>query len=134
MIYILVNIRAIALATVGGLVVGLLYKLVGGDATGAPGFPLSLIATAVLAEFWLASILAGALILAPPRAGPWVMAVGSAVVIWIGFVLPALLVTALSRGLSFEAGLADCGQWLAAMVAEAIILHLVGLTKPPDTD
>ena len=76
--------------------------------------------------------LAGALILAPPRAGPWTMALGSAVVIWIGFVLPALLVSALSRGLSFGAGLADCAQWLAAMVVEAAVLHVVGLTKPPE--
>ena len=69
MIYILTNIRAIALATVGGLIVGALYKLLGGAATGAPGLSAPLIVTAVLAEFWLASILAGALILAPPRAG-----------------------------------------------------------------
>ena len=34
--YILVNIRAIALATAAGLLVGALYKLVGGAATGAP--------------------------------------------------------------------------------------------------
>ena len=60
------------------------------------------------------------------------MAIGSAVVIWIGFVLPALLVTALSRGLSLGAGLADGGQWLAAMVVEAAVLHVVGLAKPPD--
>ncbi|RYC32318.1 hypothetical protein D3273_09840 [Lichenibacterium minor] len=132
MIYILLNIRAIALATAGGLIVGALYKLVGGASTGASGFSVPLIVTAVLAEFWLASILAGALILAPPRAGPWVMAIGSAVVIWIGFVLPALLVTALSRGLSFGAGLADAGHWLAAMVVQAVVLHLVGLVRPPD--
>ncbi|WP_237478231.1 hypothetical protein [Lichenibacterium dinghuense] len=132
MIYILVNLRAIALATAGGLVVGALYKLIGGGATGAPGFPLPSIVTAVVAEFWLASILAGALILAPPRAGPWTMALGSAVVIWIGFVLPSLLVTALSRGLGFGAGLADCAQWLVAMVVEAVVLHVVGLSKPPE--
>ena len=60
------------------------------------------------------------------------MAVGSAVVIWIGFVLPALFVTALSRGIPFGAGLADSGQWLAAMVAEAVILKIVGLAKPPE--
>jgi hypothetical protein len=43
-----------------------------------------------LAEFWLASILAGALILAPSQAGVWVRALGSAVVILIGFVVAVL--------------------------------------------
>ncbi len=132
MIYILLNIRAIALATLGGLLVGALYKWIGGDLAGAPASAAPLILTAVVGEFWLTSILAGALILAPARSGPWVMAIGSAVVIWIGFVMPALLVTALSRGLSFGAGLADSGQWLVAMVAEAVILHLVGVAKPPE--
>ena len=64
MIYILLNLRAIALATVGGLIVGALYKLVGGAATGAPGSSAPLIVTAVLAEFWLTSIRA-------PGRGPW---------------------------------------------------------------
>ena len=133
MIYILLNIRAIALATLGGLLVGALYKWIGGDVAGAPASTAPLILTAIVAEFWLTSILAGALILAPAdRAGPWVMAIGSAVVIWIGFVMPAVLVTTLSRGLSFGAGLADSGQWLVAMVAEAFILHVVGLAKPPE--
>ena len=59
------------------------------------------------------------------------MAIGSAAVIWIGFVMPALLVTAPPRGLSFGANLADGGQWLVAMVAEAAILHVVGLATPP---
>ena len=129
MIYIVTNLRAILLATAGGLLVGALYRLIGG--TGAPvGAPLVIIA--VLAEFWLAAILAGALILAPPRAGPWTMALGSAVVIWIGFVLPALLTTEVSRGLGFGAAAADCAYWLVAMVVEAAILHSVGLVKPPD--
>ena len=132
MIYILLNIRAIALATLGGLLVGALYKWVGGELAGAPASTAPLILTAVVGEFWLTSILAGALILAPARSGRWVMAIGSAVVIWIGFVMPALLVTALSRGLSFGAGLADSGQWLVAMVAEAAILHIVGVAKPPE--
>ena len=65
MIYILADVRAIALAAAVGSLVGALYKLIGGGGTGAPGFAPSLIVTAVLAEFWLASILAGALILAP---------------------------------------------------------------------
>ncbi len=67
MIYILLNIRAIALATLGGLLVGALYKWIGGDLAGAPASSAPLILTAVVGEFWLTSILAGALILAPAR-------------------------------------------------------------------
>lgn len=130
MIYIVTNLRAILLATAGGLLVGALYKLTGG--TGVPAGEPALVVAAVVAEFWLASILAGALILAPPRAGPWTMALGSALVIWIGFVLPALLTTELSRGLTLGAALADCAQWLAAMLVEAAVLHGIGLTRPPE--
>lgn len=127
MIYIVTNIWAILLATVGSLAVGALYLA----ARGRRAFPPLLIAVAVVAEFWLTSILAGALILAPSQAGPWTMAIGSAVVIWIGFVVPTIAVTHLSRGLSLGAAAADGAQWLAAMVVEAVILHLVGLAHPP---
>ena len=127
MIYILTNLWAILIATAGSLAVGMLYLV----ARGRRAFPLALVAVAVVAEFWLTSILAGALILAPSQAGPWTMAIGSAVVIWIGFVVPTIAITHLSRGLSLGAAAADCAQWLAAMVVEAVILHLVGLTHPP---
>ncbi len=123
MIYILDNAVAILIATVAGLLVGgAIYP-----ALRRPG-PL---AVAFVAEFWFAAILAGALILAPPKAGAWVMAVGTAFVIWIGFVAPALVVTLRARGAS-AAGIArDAGHWLAVMVAEAVVLHAVGLTAPP---
>lgn len=126
--YILTNIRPILAATLAGLLVGALYLWagLGGGAPVTAGFVL----TAVVAEFWLTSILAGAVILAPPQAGPWTMAVGSAVVIWIGFVLPAQLVAELSRGVGYGAALLDCAQWLVAMGVQAAVLQGVGLIKP----
>ncbi|MEQ8772971.1 MAG: hypothetical protein RIC51_09080, partial [Erythrobacter sp.] len=89
MIYIILNLLPIAAATLVGLAIGLVW-LRASDIL-LPGWRT--LAAAALAEFWLASILAGALILAPPQAGEWVMALGSAVVIWIGFVVPVLWVT-----------------------------------------
>ncbi len=123
MIYILNNAMPILLATLVGLLVG---------AAIYPGLrrPARL-AVAFVAEFWFAAILAGALILAPPKAGAWVMAVGTAVVIWIGFVAPALVVTLRARGVAAGATLRDAGHWLLVMVAEAVVLHSVGLTAPP---
>ena len=89
MIYIVLNIGAIAAATVLGLVIGGLWLA----AARLPRPALPVLAGIALAEFWLAAILAGALILAPREAGAWVMALGSTVVIWIGFVVPVLWVT-----------------------------------------
>ncbi len=132
MSYIAVNAVAILLATVAGLAVSALYRVLAARRAGAlerHGRRVALLVTAVLAEFWLVSILAGALILAPPQADPWVMALGSAVVIWIGFIVPVLFVTHLFRGLPFAAACLDSGHWIAVMLVQAAVLHLVGLTK-----
>ncbi|MGI3901861.1 MAG: hypothetical protein ACRYGP_11515 [Janthinobacterium lividum] len=129
--YILTNLGSILVATVAGLVLSLVYHRTArqpGDLrrSGSPG----LLVTAGIAEFWLACILAGALILAPQQAGAWTMAIGSAVVIWIGFVLPVLAVTETARGVPVARTVADNLHWLVVMVAQAVVLHLVGLTAP----
>lgn len=123
MIYIWLNIVPIliaALASVG--LAGLIY----GRNT-APG---TLIVVFV-AQAWLAAILAGALILAPPKGGVWTMTIGSAVVIWAGFVAPTLAASYRLRGQSWRTIGIDGGYWLAAMVAQAIIMRLIGLVPPP---
>jgi hypothetical protein len=58
------------------------------------------------------------------------MAIGSAVVIWIGFVLPALFVTLRFRGSAMGPALADSVIWLAVMLVQAGVLQLVGLARP----
>ncbi len=136
MIYILLNLPAILAATVAGLAIGLAYHASGAGAPAAAagrtrGGWARLALVVAAAEFWLASILAGALILAPDEAGAWTMAIGSAVVIWIGFVAPALLATQLYRGTPIGQALADCGHWLLAMTAQAAVLQALGLTPPP---
>lgn len=127
MIYIVLNIAAIIAATLAGLAISAVYwRAIG---TGWPG-TASLIGS-IIAEFWLCAILAGALILAPPKASPWTMAIGSAVVIWIGFIVPALVVAQSSRRLGVRAIAADCLHWVAVMVVQALVLKSWGLVPPP---
>lgn len=126
MIYIIENAWPIILATLAGLAVGVVFL----GAAGRRPKP-SLIITALIAEGWLAAILAGALILAPPKANPWIMAIGSAVVIWIGFVVPTTVVTLRARSVGGRGVGADCSHWLVVMIVQAVVLHTVGLTPPP---
>lgn len=120
--YILGNIVAIAAATLVGLAILFL------------GFrshlTRSTTAAAIPALFWLASILAGAMILAPVDAGPWTVTLGTAFIIWIGFVLPTLSIALTLRGNRWSTSLADAGWWLAIMLVQAVVLHGIGLTRP----
>ena len=131
MIYIVLNAAAILVATLASLAFGALYY--GAASRGRPR-PLGLsstFATAFVAEFWLCSILAGALILAPPKGGVWTMTLGSAFVIWIGFVAPVIIATYRHRALGMGKALIDCGHWLGVMLVQAVVLRLVGLVPPP---
>ncbi len=127
MIYILLNAGPILAATLAGLVIGLAYHRL----AGLPRAGMGLLATTAVAQAWFAAILAGALILAPAKAGDWTMAIGSAVVIWIGFVVPVCVVTLRARAVSAGAVVLDCLYWLAVMVTQAIILKSIGLVPPP---
>lgn len=126
MIYILQNIIPIAVATALGLAIGALWL----RATGwrLPG--ASVLVLSALAQFWLAAILAGALILAPSEAGVWVMTIGSALVIWCGFVLPALAVTLAVGGVRAGRILSACACWLVMMLAMAVVMRAIGLASP----
>lgn len=125
MIYIVQNLLPILLATLAGLGFGaFFYHIFGGGAS------WKLLPVAFLAEFWLAAILAGALILAPSQAGAWTMALGSAFVIWIGFVLPSLWVTHRLHGLSVRIATIDAAHWLGTMLVQAAVLQVIGLGAP----
>lgn len=126
MIYIWINLIPILLATSAAIAIGYMWLRIGG---GRPG-PV-LIAGAVLGEAWFAAILAGALILAPPKADPWVMAIGSAVVIWAGFVAPAVAISLVARRAPARVAAGAAAHWLVVMVVEALVLKLYGLTPPP---
>ena len=128
MIYIYLNLGPILLATALGLTIGAAYRAVFGPNTRLSLGDIVVVATG---EFWLAAILAGALILAPDKASPWVMAVGSAVVIWAGFVLPGIVVTQRYRAVRWLLVLGDCGYWLVTMIVQAVAMKLIGLIPPP---
>ena len=83
-------------------------------------------------EFWLAAILAGALILAPDKAGPWTMALGTAFIIWIGFVAPSFIVYLLMARLKWWAILGIVLHWLVVMLVQTVAMKAIGLQAPPD--
>jgi hypothetical protein len=127
MIYIVLNAVPIVLATLAGLVVGWSYLRIAGISRRGSG----LLLTTAIAQGWFAAILAGALILAPAKAGDWTMAIGSAVVIWIGFVVPVSIVTLRARNYAWSATVLDCLCWLAVMLVQALVLKSWGLVPPP---
>jgi hypothetical protein len=128
MIYIVLNGVAILAATLAGLGFGALYYgIVDRRRSGG----LATLAIAFAAEVWLCAILAGALILAPPKGSVWTMTLGSAFVIWLGFVVPSIAASYRFRALPARAALVDCGYWLGVMLVQAVVLRLIGLVPPP---
>ena len=127
MIYIWLNAVAILAATLAGLGVGVVYHRLAGMPRGGFG----LVAAVAVAQAWFAAILAGALILAPAKAGDWTMAIGSAVVIWAGFVVPVSVVTLTARRIAAGEVVRDCVYWLAVMIVQAVVLKTIGLVPPP---
>lgn len=127
MIYIVLNAVPILVATLAGLAVGVLFRRFSALPRPGAGFSVA----AFLAEAWFCAILAGALILAPAKAGDWTMAVGSAVVIWIGFVVPVLVVSLGVRRVGPGSIAGDAAHWLLVMLVQAVILKSIGLVPPP---
>jgi hypothetical protein len=129
MIYIWLNLPAILTGTAIALILGALYRRAMPFDAATMG--VGAILAAALAMFWLTAILAGALILAPPKAAAWTMALGSAIVIWAGFVMPVLVATGAARGTPAPTITADAGYWLVAMLAAAVAMSAIGLSAPP---
>lgn len=143
MIYIFENILAILAATIAAFAFGALYygtlskpwmaaaRLTEEDIKGPNGKPSSVpYIISLFAEFWIASILAGALILAPVEANPWTTAIGTAIILWIGFVMPTMLVNHRYQMLPWSLTLIDAGHWLGVLTIQAFVLRLIGLEGP----
>lgn len=128
LIYILQNIGPILAATMAGLIFGYAYyrALPGPSPAG-----LTTALAAFAAEFWIAAIIAGALILAPDEAGAWTMALGTAIILFIGFVFPAMLVSNLVAGRGFGPTFRDGGHWLGVFLLQAFVMEALGLVAPP---
>lgn len=122
MIYIVINAIPIGLATLLGLLIGQFVD----RPKGITAWAIALLTTA-----WLCAILAGALILAPPRAPLWVMTIATAWVIWIGFVVPALTTSLLMAGQRWGRIGRACLWWLVVMIVQVVVMRLLGLTPPP---
>lgn len=132
MIYIVMNLTAIVVATLAGLAFGTLYYRFAQQSRSAPSRIWSTFFEAFVAEFWVCAILAGALILSPSKGSLWTMTIGSAFVIWIGFVMPTLVASYRYRGMTMRVALVDCSHWLGMMVVQAVVLRLIGLVPPPN--
>ncbi len=129
MIYILHNAAAILWATLAGLAVGAAWLAASPARRPATvGEGVALAVTAAVAEGWFAAILAGALIVAPVKAGVWTVTLGAAAIIWAGFVLPSVVLTLRSRRLGWGGAASDALHWLAVALVQASVLRLVGVS------
>jgi hypothetical protein len=125
------NAAAILVATLASIAFGALYYGAASRGRARPPGLGGTLMTAFVAEFWLCAILAGALLLAPPKGGVWTMTLGSAFVVWIGFVAPVILATYRVRALGMRTAFIDGAHWLGAMLIQATVLRLIGLVPPP---
>jgi hypothetical protein len=131
MIYIVLNAPAILAATLAGLIFGMILHRLAQVRPPARNRGAVTLLIAFLAQAWLCAILAGALILAPPKGSVWTMTLGSAFVIWIGFVAPVLIASYRARALAWRSAAVDCLLWLGTMLVQALALRLIGLVPPP---
>lgn len=127
MSYIVSNLLPIIAATVAGLLIGIVWLRL--SPTLLPG--MQTLVLAGIAEFWLAAILAGALILTPAQADAWAIAIGTALVIWAGFVLPVLAVTFHVYRFARSSMISAAAHWLVVMLAQASVMQAIGLIAPP---
>ncbi|MEM1409255.1 MAG: DUF1761 domain-containing protein [Pseudomonadota bacterium] len=143
MIYIIQNIGVIAAAAVAAFVFGAVYYtaldkpwlaaagLTQDDIKGPNGKPSFVpYIISFLAEFWMACILAGALILAPAEAGAWTMAIGTAIILWLGFIAPTMLVNNRYEMRSLSLFFINAGHWLGVLIVQAVVLQAIGVNPP----
>jgi len=143
MIYIVQNFLTILAGTVAAFAFGAAYysalskpwmaaaKLSEEDIRAQKGVAAALpYIIAFLAEFWIACILAGALILAPEEAGEWTMAIGTAIVLWIGFIAPAMLVNNRYHMEPLSLFGINAGHWLGVLIIQAAVMQAIGVTPP----
>ncbi len=92
---------------------------------------LDFLILAAIAQFWLASVLAGALLMAPRTGQPWPAMLMLVFIIWVGIVVPPLMVTLRFRGHSGPMAAADSVHWLLVLLVQGSIMMSLGLKMPP---
>jgi hypothetical protein len=122
-IYILLNAWPITVAALSTVGIGALWY--------RKAVPTTTLVTMLIAHWWIAAILAGALILAPPKDDIWTMTLGSAFIIWIGFVAPVLAASYRLREVAWRNAASDILFWLVAMLVQATLMRIIGLMPPP---
>lgn len=128
-IYIVINFGAIGIAALISLGFATAFYRAVGTSARVPRAKTAIIG--LIAHAWLGCILAGALILAPPKGDVWTMTLGSAFIIWIGFVVPVLFATYAARGMAMKLAAIDSALWLNVMLIQAVVMRLIGLVAPP---
>lgn len=116
------------MAALTGLLVGLVHFTMSRPAERPT---LDFLLLTAIAEFWVATILAGALIVMPDGAlNVWMMTAIAVVLIWVGFIAPVLLVTLRFRGMPGPMAAADAVHWLVVLMVQAMVMQSVGLQAP----
>lgn len=115
-------------ATAFGLLVGLGHFLLS-----KPGERprLDFLILVAIAQFWLATVLAGALLLGPPTGRPWLAMLSTVFIIWVGFIVPPLMVTLRFRNHPGPLAAADSVHWLLVLLVQASVMMSLGLNQPP---
>jgi hypothetical protein len=129
--YICLNILPIFVAAVAGFLFSVSYYRMARHTPVRKPVNALFLTIVFIVEFWIAAILAGALILSPQdQAGPWVMAIGTAVILWIGFVFPAIIVDTLLQSEAKKRILLQGLHWLGVLLIMAMVTQYIGVEAP----
>jgi len=125
--YVTHNLIVILAAALAGFLVSLLYMaLLGSGRKNGIGF----LAFAAFAQFWLAAVLGGVLLLVAESDRSWTATLAMLLAIWVGLVAPPLLVTLHFRGVARVRAAADSLHWLGVLLVQGCILQWLGLRPP----
>ncbi|MGB3753172.1 MAG: DUF1761 domain-containing protein [Parerythrobacter sp.] len=130
MIYIVENAWPILLAATLAFALGFVWPSPRGRGRSRLRISLGAQALVFASLVWMAAILAGALILAPVDAAGWTVALGTAAIIWGGFVLPVVAADAARSRAGWRRPVVLASYWLTAMLLMAATLKLVGVEGP----
>lgn len=122
--YVSQNLIVILTAASAGLLVSLLHMTLSKPDT---ALRVSFLAFAAFAQFWLAAVLAGALLLVAETDRSWTEMIVSVFTIWIGLIVPPLMTTLRFRDAGGPMVAADSLHWLVVLMVQGSIMQFFGL-------